>query len=208
MKNPSRTWTICSGCTSFLIVNQDYPSSLRTTTPAGVYRAQPPQAALSASSAVDYHPRHCEPVPQHWCGNLPPDKRGSRCKKKIPTAVRALPRNDEKGCHCEPLRPQACTERNRQRRLLARVVPQTTTFVIANQCRSTGVAIFSRTTGAAGAKRRFPRQCAHCLGMTKRGVSLPLYIFFWSPSRPGCAAPLCFCPEWPVPGRRAPGRPL
>ena len=52
MKNPSRTWTICSGCTSFLIVNQDYPSSLRTTTPAGVYRAQPPKAALSAEQCA------------------------------------------------------------------------------------------------------------------------------------------------------------
>ena len=44
-------------------------------------------------------------------------------------------------------------------------------FVIANQCRSTGVAIFLQSKVAVAGKRRFPRQCAHCLGMTEK-VSL------------------------------------
>ena len=93
--------------------------------------------------------------------------------------------------HCAPLRPQACTERNRQRRLLARVVPQQaissgpvgvkrrfprqsedclgmTEKVSLRTSAHAGVAISS---GPVGVKRRFPRQCAHCLGMTEK-VSL------------------------------------
>ena len=44
-------------------------------------------AGLSVANQLRIPPRHCEPVPQHWCGNLPPDKRGSWYKKKIPAAV-------------------------------------------------------------------------------------------------------------------------
>ena len=120
------------------------------------------------------------------------DNRGSRCKK-IPTA----------------LRPQACTERNRRRRLLARSsdighclgmtkrgaiafpVLHTTPLVIANQCRSTGVAILNPDNRESWYKGKIPtalrpQACTernrrrrllarssdigHCLGMTKRGV--------------------------------------
>ncbi len=85
------------------------------------------------------------------------DNRGSRYKK-IPTA----------------LRPQACTERNRRRRLLARSsdighclgmtkrgviafpVPHTTPLVIANQCRSTGVAILNPDNRESWYKGKIP----------------------------------------------------
>ena len=97
---------------------------------------------------------------------------GSPCREA--KALRALC-HCEPACrrppirHCEPLRPQACTERNRRRRLLARVVPQIPSTSLRGSVH-TAVAIFPRSTEAAGTEENsYTSDARHCLKMTERG---------------------------------------
>ena len=139
-------------------------TSLRTTTPAGVYRAQPPKAALSASSAAAYTLSLRTSAADYTLSLRTSAHTGVAISdaeqriswhKKIPTAVCALPRNDGKGvianqrarrplCHCEPVRRLVWQSRTRSNvsagtrrfpRQRHRSLPRNDgRGVIANQC--------------------------------------------------------------------------